>query len=222
MKRCTLSSRWRGFYSENLQITLFRIRFTFTDGLHKHTHTHTEFESDLPISKSGVKITQGWLLFLSLLFILELWKCEMVPTERRVWLWERCVVIIAPLKKVRCSQQPSSTGRKNSLTTVVTHLFFWKKLLLSRTRFDSVHPQQRPPASNLGALVCIGVTSPSTNYSSFPFKCLAVSCGKSWAKGTFSLLHWEKSLQMPVRVTADVVLSRPALGPSHGLVANKI
>lgn len=66
---------------------------------------------------------------------------------------------------------------------------------------------------------CIRVTSPSTNYSSFPFKRLVVSCGKSFAKG--DVFYWEKSLQMPVRVKADVALSRSVLGPSHVLLANK-
>lgn len=86
-----------------------RIRFTFTQTC-THTHTYSQFENCLLISKRGVKITQGWFLFLSLLFILQLWKCKMVPAERSARLWETCDAIIALFKEAA----PSSMIQKGS------------------------------------------------------------------------------------------------------------
>lgn len=70
--------------------------------------------------------------------------------------------------------------------------------------------QRYPPGPNPTALVCIGVTSPSTNYSSFPTRGLSVGCGGGQACTRQSQLE---STWPPVSSTLANEMLAP-LGPA--------
>lgn len=84
--------------------------------------------------------------------------------------------------------------------------------------------QRFPPESNPIALVCTGVTSPSTNYSSFPSRGLSVGCtvwvgvwrrGWAWGRGRQACTRQSQleSMWPPVSST---------LSSSHLVLANKM